>query len=507
MQQNFEKFKKKILKEHAIKSTIYGISCGIIFTAILIIIAKRIPIRLHFIFYIFLGLLLSYLFSSIFYTKLMPKDMTMAKRMDKSLNLKEKVQTMIAYENENGALIELQRKDTEEELQKMPLEKLSMKFSVINFVVAFLAIFALSSSFFVPSKPLKAKSPIIDSSTSNDSSISDSSISSDSTPADSTSSSSSTNLDDWTSDEIDKIKDDVNNSDILDDETKDKINEILDETKDKLEGEENEDKRQEIIDEASKEIENVIDESNSKNTIGENLKQSTDENLSSLGEAIQNGDKEAIQNALDKIENDLLEKNGQELNDALNQIAQEIQDALDKSDAEPGDELYDALEQLKQDLENIANQDTTDEQKKQDISDAFDKAGEGISSAVGNQIDKEALGDQIIESLGNLVKPDGNDKPDDKEDGNGDSNDDNKDDSNDDKEGGASGSGDDKYGSNDSIFTENGYSQYGDVIDDYYGKIVDGTLDGTTPSDLEQILNEYYSTLYNGEKTNNEETN
>ena len=59
MDENFNKFKKKIMIEHLIKSIIYSVSLGLGITSILFVIFKRIPLILNFFVYLIIGVIIS----------------------------------------------------------------------------------------------------------------------------------------------------------------------------------------------------------------------------------------------------------------------------------------------------------------------------------------------------------------------------------------------------------------------------------------------------------------
>ncbi len=64
-----------------------------------------------------------------------------------------------------------------------------------------------------------------------------------------------------------------------------------------------------------------------------------------------------------------------------------------------------------------------------------------------------------------------------------------------------SGDGETQYGEG-HVFTKDGFTELGDVIDDYYNQIVEGEIQGNIPDDLEDILDEYFKSLYDQSKNN-----
>ena len=64
-----------------------------------------------------------------------------------------------------------------------------------------------------------------------------------------------------------------------------------------------------------------------------------------------------------------------------------------------------------------------------------------------------------------------------------------------------SGDGDTQYGQG-HVFTKDGFTELGDVLDDYYNQIVEGEIQGNIPDDLGDILDEYFKSLYDQNKNN-----
>ena len=475
MDENFNKFKKKIMIEHLIKSIIYSVSLGLGITSVLFVIFKRIPLILNFFVYLIIGVVISLIAFYLLYNAYKPKDEEIAKRLDKQFSLHENVETMVKFKNEDNAVVNVQRKMTSSKLERIPSKSLPMKFAVTMFVGVFVSLGMCVGSFFIPEK--KVNADIVDSSSS-------SSENNSNTSYDNQSSSSSTSQESI-SDRIDKIIEEVKSSS-LDDKTKDEIIDKLENLKDELPSSEDKNK---TIDDTKKEIDEIIDKLNSKNIIGEKLSLSENENVKLLGEGIKNIDKDKIKLALDNIKN-------------------EIDTALKASLLEgvsEDDELYQALNKF---INSLINADI------ELLDNIFSTAYEDILKALEKQQSNEAIKNKIDEEL-DALKPDDSDSSDDGE--KGDQKDDSKDDPNGDKKDDSSVDGDQKdddkgqggkedgktqYGSDDKVYSKDGTStEYGDVLDDYYGDIVNGENDGESPDDIGDIIDDYFSTLYgNGGK-------
>lgn len=138
MNESFYKFKKKMLFEAIIKSAVISIALGIIVFTVPYLIINFGKINVNEL-YILVLMLSSVSVASIafglLFMILFPRNLKVAKRLDKELDLKQKVQTMIEYENVDTPMTNLQREDTLNILSNISLKKFVMKFSVFFFVL------------------------------------------------------------------------------------------------------------------------------------------------------------------------------------------------------------------------------------------------------------------------------------------------------------------------------------------------------------------------------------
>ena len=138
MNESFNKFKKKMLLEAIIKSASISLAVGIIsFTVpyLIISIGKINVIKFFWLFLCLGAITLASIVFGILFLILFPRNLKVAKRLDKELDLKQKVQTMIEYENVDTPMTALQREDTINILSNISLKKFVMKFSVFFFIV------------------------------------------------------------------------------------------------------------------------------------------------------------------------------------------------------------------------------------------------------------------------------------------------------------------------------------------------------------------------------------
>lgn len=496
---NFEKFIKKMKRELWIKSLLCGLSLALLVESLLIFLAKRIPFSLHWMiaisFYLFSSAGLTYLFKKKVF-KLNEKKL--ANRLDQDISSQERVKTMVEFKEQDSPMIRLQREDTNALLEKVDAKQFKIRFSFSNFILGILSFIAFVAVLLVPSKKII---PIAEPSSSESASESDSSSNESSSKNEETSNGGSEestgqgNGDDNSDslqDAFDDMKQEVNNNEGLDQEGKDDINNDLDNLEDQLN--DSQDNAGEQIDQSKEDINNKLDENITKDEIGEALQ--NQDTTQEIGENVQNGDTEGTSNSLDDLRDSLKDLTGEDLKNALEDIASDIDQALTESGVDANDPLYQAFDNLSNNLkENASN--AIDEDIQNQIDQSFEQAKDEINEALKDQNAIEDLKESLNQKLDDLKDQLGNsggepsDTPSDPEDPNGSG------------QGGGgdgadSGSGEIKYASDDLIYDPNtgNYVKYGDVMSYYYSLVLQGISEGDLPSDLESLINEYFSSLY-----------
>lgn len=217
-----------------------------------------------------------------------------------------------------------------------------------------------------------------------------------------------------TDDMIDDIRQEINNSD-LSPSAKDEANDVLDNLENKLD---------DMIQNGASDSEISSEIENAKDQIGEiieNDKNQTSDTSDSLKDnqttsdiqnAIQSGDKDALEDAFENLENQLKGEDGEYLKgDALDQVLGDMaQDFKDAADALPDGELKDAMnnlagsfEQAKQEAAN--NDNSTGENPEKDAEDdqkatgtatgALDQAKEDIGNFMDKIENMEQTGENV----------------------------------------------------------------------------------------------------------------
>lgn len=150
MGQGFEQIKKKRLISAIVKATICAVSCALFAVGIVLLPLKFMGVNMNAGYYVLIAVAAAVIFGGIVFVLLRPTDKRLAKDLDTRYNLDEKVQTALAFANENGAIIQLQREDADSRLQSIPQPKLNFANSWQYFVIAVICLALFFTAVFVP---------------------------------------------------------------------------------------------------------------------------------------------------------------------------------------------------------------------------------------------------------------------------------------------------------------------------------------------------------------------
>ena len=275
------------------------------------------------------------------------------------------------------------------------------------------------------------------------------------------------------------------------------FNEALEDIENKISEdlEDNSENRDDVISQGKEDIDDLVNKVNSKEEIGDELMKSNDDALKALGEAIKNGDLDKISEAFNQLQQELENLQGQELADKLHQIADEIRKALENSKIPEDDLLRKALNDLADNLDKAANDieasdsssKCTVNSEKDSAKESLKKAEEEVKDAVDQQNKNQEAGEQAKDDLDNLGKGgDDSNKP---------STGGNNNNGIQPGKGAGGGSGDVKYAGNDHVFTDEGDTTYGDVIDNSNGAAQDD-CDHYGDGDINAAIDDYFKDLY-----------
>ncbi len=161
MDNGFKKFKRKICIGVILRSLLAGISLGLIVVAVQWLIAKLTAADPDFIKFGLIGGGTALVGFLVFFLFQLPTDRRLAKRLDDKLGLNEKVQTMIAFRNENSEMIQMQREDTQRILMQTPGKKARSKAAWLVMILPVLACACMVVTFIIPVKA-QPTGPVVD---------------------------------------------------------------------------------------------------------------------------------------------------------------------------------------------------------------------------------------------------------------------------------------------------------------------------------------------------------
>ena len=141
MSGGFEKIKRLVKINNVIKSVLNAVAVALVLGAVFMLLDRRNIYELNITLFAAVlggGALITFLISLFAYRK---NDKKLALGIDNELKLNEKVQTMVAFRNENGSVIDVQREDAEQRLggvkkARMKLVRQGRLTSVLAFVIA-----------------------------------------------------------------------------------------------------------------------------------------------------------------------------------------------------------------------------------------------------------------------------------------------------------------------------------------------------------------------------------
>ena len=398
---DFERFKKKVLREHIIKSALVGLGIGLLAAALAIVISFLTNPAAA----VWTGIIAGVLFAGAggyyYWYKTKPTDKKIALRLDKKLGLHEKCATMIEFQEKEGAILAKQREDATTTLAEKPTK--ALKFSVGIWVIPALAVASafFTAAFFTPQNANDPYTSRVDSSEF-----------------------------DWNSATSDMISDAnskvFENSDIAS-EFQSFLSQILSEVQSGLTDNSNVSERSSIIADAQSAIDSFLDEINSKEEIGKALKTEPDQHLKDQGEDLIKGDIPGLRQDFQDLYDDLSQLEGEALRQYAGELADQIDDALAKAvqaGVSEDDALYQTYKQLANWLRSIeemptdtqpgsgeqqsgsgSGQTNYDSKAHEAAESAIAQAASNAASNVNQQNENEAMASAIKSMMESMIDP------------------------------------------------------------------------------------------------------
>ncbi len=140
MGESFKRFMNKANKARLIKTVSAALASGMTVAGVLLILIKREVIALLPLYAAIFGLLAAAIAFGLFFLLTKVSERLVAKRLDREFGLSERAQTMVAYRDASGAMMALQREDTEKVLGEHSVKELKIKNLWIYITVILLSV-------------------------------------------------------------------------------------------------------------------------------------------------------------------------------------------------------------------------------------------------------------------------------------------------------------------------------------------------------------------------------
>lgn len=479
MGEGFLKFKRKITLDALIKSVAIGISVGLIAFGVLFLLSKREIIGLQLVFCVLIGVGALLFSGAVTYLIFMPSDKRLAKRLDKELIFNEKVQTMVAFNGDQREMVALQRQDTEEKLRNTPLSKIRFGKIWKYAVIGALALATFAASLIVPAVEHISVDPPFD-------------------------------LSNWQKLSLENLIEYVEESDMVAG-AKTYTVEQLEDLILALDNAEKESVMKTHVIQAIVNVDQKVDEVNSYGKIRASLGDTGDNDLIKLANAVKSLQDAASVQAFEEVRPLFVYTTFTDTVTAFNGKAAA---ALSVSGYDNTDALYASIVAFMNELKTLSDGIAEHTEETLDVAlngehgvgGVFTSFAVEAHDALTKQKVNRRVSDYVITELMEVFEISADELPDlgeeeldyKVEEGDGDEDEAPPED-------GGIGDGKTEYGSNDVIYdNEEGYVEYGTVLDKYFAQMNEQLLNGTLPKEVEEFIRDYFEALYGSEQTDGE---
>lgn len=150
MNENFNKFKKRLLLEHTLRTTLFALAIGLTTAGLVVGITALCSAMIHWAIYLGIGLAAFVLSFVLLFVFTKPDDKKVAARVDEDLELQEKVATMVEYKDQNGLLIDRQRDDADYRLEEKSAKAVPLKVAAFSIPALIFGASVFTASMFTP---------------------------------------------------------------------------------------------------------------------------------------------------------------------------------------------------------------------------------------------------------------------------------------------------------------------------------------------------------------------
>ncbi len=472
MSKGFLKFKRKMRAGVILRALLAGISLGVTVFAVQWLIAKLLAAQPDYITMGLTGAGAALVAIGLLLAICWPTDRRVARKLDNKLQLNEKVQTMVAFRNDDTDMILMQRENADSILQQIPAKKMRSKSAWLILIAPVLAAACLTGAIVVNAMDAQPPQP-----TQPDSS--------------------------WSFYEIYKVRlneviEYVRTSQ-MDQVPKDGVVAQLQALYKQLEGIRKESLMKEAVVNTISRIHEIVKDHNSYHKLVDSMNKSASESVKQLAIGIRSLDGVSITAQIEKVRASFGETGRA---DTAGLLASSLTQAVTDSQMPAEDPMAAALRTLAEELAAVTDE-TTDEE----LDAIFAEAEESLKAAViqpktNETVETEAINrlmsifgisrDMVSEDvLDDFTDSELDGKPSDKE----------EEEENGSIQGGI-GKGENQFGSDDTIydpFTESWVS-YGEVLARYNSIMLEYVTGDQASDEIEQLLTFYYTLLADGSK-------
>lgn len=486
MGESFNKIRRGILQNTCIRSILYGLSCGIGATAILMLVLKLTAVELNLIYYIIAAAVLSAVAAAIWFFALNKSNKKIAQELDSQMGLSERVQTMLEFDGAEGDMIALQRADANEKLSEISHKQFKGKRIWTAVLSLVLASAMLTGAMLIPQKtPEGPYDPDFE-------------------------------MSDFQRRRLEELIEYVKSSD-METSVKSKTVSELEGLLSSLEKAEKESEKNRLVRAVIKNVRTAVDVACAYDDIGKAMRESGFDNMVTLDSALYELSQSLSSQSLDSLKEGFTEYDEMDkLAAASSRFAQELQSCLQDYSGNMGITLYAFLSAIRREFSETAQgmengaYGVNIKLGCSALDSIFDRYTEDISTEMRREIGNISTGDYVINELMtifNVTEEDSGGSADTDKGSSGTISGDSTVKRDDEERGddGGAGTGETLYGSNDVIYDYESrtHVKYGDVIEAYRKGLydrADGSTSNLSDEEREYILS-YISALYGNGKS------
>ena len=486
MNNGFERFKRRLRRAVLFRSIILAASCGTLATAGYMALQKMSTLAPELWMCATLGGGVALVVGLIAYWVMRPSEKTIAQKLDNDLGLDEKVQTMLAYRDDDSVMLTLQREDTNQRLANIPSKAVRYAHPWKHIFAPMLAGVLMVTAVMMP---IKAVPP-------------------EPTPDEPT-----FEMGKFQQARLEQLIQDVKES-TMDETPKAKIVIELESLLDNLNTPDLKTKEmKQMVVAVIVATNRAVRDANSADNFNLVFGQHEDSFISDLGLAVGIINGLQTQKVIDKAREDL---RVEQVAEPLAQLIQAMETAMaglgdDFDTQDPAyvamQQFVDALKAIQADLGNY-----TRDWAQGELDGAFEALSTQLFKALAQQKTNKDMGDHVALTLMDIFELTDEDIPPEENptQSNTPSDGTSPDEENDDNKDSQGGIGNQEllFGSDDTIFdpAQNQQVKYGDVLLDYHKVVSNKTLEGTVSEELQQFIDDYFSTLFDGSASKDEKT-